>query len=160
MPSMRSRNCAITYILPVQSGSTRVLRAMQRTYSREEYLEKDCNNPRSETADQHYDGHHRRAFPGETEEDLEETLTLLDIGKYDGCSRFNIRRGRNTSSLAMKDAISEQEKGRRLAYLRKNSAQFRRRKHATWSEKHSRLVVQRCRGAKISGRVILPAIEL
>src|SRR5580693_412159 len=68
--------------LPVQSGSTRVLRAMQRTYSREEYLEKirmirGAKRAISITTDIIV------GFPGETDEDLAETLSLLDAVKYD-----------------------------------------------------------------------------
>src|ERR1700731_644662 len=59
--------------LPVQSGSTRVLRAMQRTYSREEYLEKiammrGAKRPIAITTDIIV------GFPGETESDFEETI--------------------------------------------------------------------------------------
>ncbi len=46
--------------LPVQSGSTRVLQAMQRTYSREEYLQKIAMIRGAEAVDQHYYGHYRR----------------------------------------------------------------------------------------------------
>src|SRR5690242_10285247 len=62
--------------LPVQSGSPRVLRAMQRTYSREEYLEKiammrNAKRPIAITTDIIV------GFPGETEDEFEETLGLL-----------------------------------------------------------------------------------
>src|SRR5229473_300927 len=64
--------------LPVQSGSTRVLRAMQRTYSREEYLEKialirGAKRPIGITTDIIV------GFPGETESEFEETLSLLEV---------------------------------------------------------------------------------
>src|SRR5260370_4204437 len=60
--------------LPVQSGSSRVLRAMQRTYSREEYLEKitmmrAANRPIAITTDVIV------GFPGDTEAELQETLS-------------------------------------------------------------------------------------
>src|SRR5262249_22054425 len=62
--------------LPVQSGSTRVLKAMARTYSRDEYLEKvelmhSAKRPISLTTDLIV------GFPGETEKEFEETLSLL-----------------------------------------------------------------------------------
>src|SRR6202795_2458610 len=68
--------------LPVQSGSTAVLRAMARTYTREEYLEKialmkAAKRPISITTDMIV------GFPGETERDFEETLSLLDEVQYD-----------------------------------------------------------------------------
>ena len=66
---------------------------MQRTYTREEYLEKiamirGAKRPISITTDIIV------GFPGETEADFEETLSLLDEVRYDGVFRSNIRRGR------------------------------------------------------------------
>ena len=102
--------------LPVQSGSTRVLRAMQRTYSREEYLEKiamirSAKRPISITTDIIV------GFPGETESEFEETLSLLDEVQYDSMFSFKYSPRPNTPSLSMNDCISEEEKGRRLAIL-------------------------------------------
>ena len=102
--------------LPVQSGSTRVLRAMLRTYTREEYLEKiamirGARRPISVTSDVIV------GFPGETEEDLEETLTLLDAVQYDGVFAFQYSPRPNTTAQRMPDAIPEDEKGRRLALV-------------------------------------------
>ena len=100
--------------LPVQSGSTRILREMLRTYTREEYLEKiamirEARRPISVTSDIIV------GFPGETEEDLEQTLSLLDIAQYDGVFAFQYSPRPNTSAQRMPDAIPEEEKGRRLA---------------------------------------------
>ena len=102
--------------LPVQSGSTRVLRAMLRTYTREEYLEKialirAARRTISVTSDIIV------GFPGETEEDFEETLSLLDVAQYDGVFAFQYSPRPNTSAQHMPDAIPEEEKGRRLARL-------------------------------------------
>src|SRR5262249_36505063 len=68
--------------LPVQSGSTRVLREMQRTYTREDYLEKvamirAAKRTIALTTDIIV------GFPGETEADLADTLSLLDAVQYD-----------------------------------------------------------------------------
>src|SRR6266853_1370945 len=102
--------------LPVQSGSTRVLRAMQRTYSREEYQEKiamirGAKRPISITTDIIV------GFPGETEYEFEETLSLLDEVQYDSMFSFKYSPRPNTPSLSMSDSISEEEKSRRLAIL-------------------------------------------
>ena len=109
--------------LPVQSGSTRVLRAMQRTYIREEYLEKialirGAKRPISITSDIIV------GFPGETDEDFDETLSLLDEVKYDNIFAFKYSPRPNTPSLAMKDAIPEEEKSRRLAALQKKQGEI------------------------------------
>ncbi len=102
--------------LPVQSGSTSVLRSMQRTYTREEYLEKvalirGAKREISITTDVIV------GFPGETEKDFEETLTLLDAAQYDLMFGFKYSPRPNTPSLKMEDAIPEEEKNRRLAVL-------------------------------------------
>src|SRR5579863_8885283 len=86
--------------LPVQSGSTRILRAMLRTYTREEYLEKiamirEARRPISVTSDIIV------GFPGETEEDLEETLSLLDAAQYDGVFAFQYSPRPNTTAQHM-----------------------------------------------------------
>ena len=102
--------------LPVQSGSTRVLRLMQRSYTREEYLEKiamirGARRPISITTDIIV------GFPGETAADFEETLSLLEAVQYDGMFSFKYSPRPNTLALAMKDPITEAEKGRRLGIL-------------------------------------------
>ena len=109
--------------LPVQSGSTKVLRAMQRTYTREEYLGKiamirEARRPIAITSDIIV------GFPGETESDLEETLSLLDEVKYNSIFAFKYSPRPNTPSLTMPDAIPEEEKGRRLAVLQENQREI------------------------------------
>jgi tRNA-2-methylthio-N6-dimethylallyladenosine synthase len=102
--------------LPVQSGSTRVLRAMQRIYSRDEYLKKiamirAAKRRTAITTDVIV------GFPGETEADFDETLSLLDEVKYDGVFSFKYSPRPNTPASSMADAIPEEEKSRRLALL-------------------------------------------
>jgi tRNA-2-methylthio-N6-dimethylallyladenosine synthase len=116
--------------LPVQSGSTRVLRAMQRTYSREEYLEKiamirGAKRAVSITTDIIV------GFPGETDADLRETLSLLDAVKYDAMFSFKYSPRPHTPSLAMSDAIPEEEKSRRLAVLQEKQREIQVARHAT-----------------------------
>jgi tRNA-2-methylthio-N6-dimethylallyladenosine synthase len=116
--------------LPVQSGSTKVLRAMARTYTREEYLEKialltGTTREISLTTDIIV------GFPGETEKDFEETLTLLDIAQYDGAFCFKYSPRPNTPSLKMVDAIPEEEKSRRLALLLEKQREIQRTRNET-----------------------------
>jgi tRNA-2-methylthio-N6-dimethylallyladenosine synthase len=116
--------------LPVQSGSTRVLRAMQRTYSREEYLEKitmlrGSGRPIGITTDIIV------GFPGETESEFEETLSLLEEVQYDGMFSFKYSPRPNTPSLSLSDSISEEEKGRRLAVLQDKQREIQAVKHAS-----------------------------
>jgi tRNA-2-methylthio-N6-dimethylallyladenosine synthase len=109
--------------LPVQSGSTRVLRAMRRTYTRDEYLEKialirTARRPISITSDVIV------GFPGETEADFAETLALLDLVGYDGVFAFTYSPRPNTDAREMPDAVPEEEKGRRLAALLERQRQI------------------------------------
>ncbi|HLK33301.1 MAG TPA: MiaB/RimO family radical SAM methylthiotransferase, partial [Terriglobales bacterium] len=102
--------------LPVQSGSTRVLGLMQRLYTREQYLEriawmKSARRPISITTDIIV------GFPGENEEDFEQTLSLLDAVGYDGVFSFKYSPRPNTPALKFIDHIPDQEKSRRLVVL-------------------------------------------
>jgi tRNA-2-methylthio-N6-dimethylallyladenosine synthase len=111
--------------LPVQSGSTAVLRAMARTYTRNEYLEKiammrAAKREISITTDIIV------GFPGETERDFEETLSLLDAAQYDGAFSFKYSPRPNTPSLKMEDVIPEEEKSRRLAILIERQREIQR----------------------------------
>ncbi|MGA7505596.1 MAG: MiaB/RimO family radical SAM methylthiotransferase [Candidatus Sulfotelmatobacter sp.] len=102
--------------LPVQSGSDKVLSAMQRLYTREQYLEriswmKSSKRQISITTDVIV------GFPGETEEDFNQTLGLLDEVGYDGVFSFKYSPRPNTPSLKLEDAIPDEEKSRRLEAL-------------------------------------------
>jgi len=102
--------------LPVQSGSDRVLNAMQRLYTRAQYLERiawmtAAKREISITSDMIV------GFPGETEGDFGETLSLLDEVGYDAVFAFKYSPRPNTPSLALDDAIPDEEKSRRLEVL-------------------------------------------
>ena len=102
--------------LPVQSGSTRVLDAMQRLYTREQYLEriswmKLAKRDIAITTDVIV------GFPGETDEEFEQTLSLLDDVLYDGIFSFKYSPRPNTPAVTLGDAIPDVEKARRLEVL-------------------------------------------
>jgi tRNA-2-methylthio-N6-dimethylallyladenosine synthase len=102
--------------LPVQSGSTRVLDAMQRLYSREQYLER-INWIRSARREISITTDVIVGFPGESEEDFGETLSLLDEVQYDGIFAFKYSPRPHTPALHLADPIADAEKARRLAVL-------------------------------------------
>ena len=109
--------------LPVQSGSSRVLERMRREYTRDDYLAKiewirSACRPISITTDIIV------GFPGETEKDFEETLTLLDTVQYDSLFSFKYSPRPHTPASQMDDAIPEEEKGRRLAALQDRQRQI------------------------------------
>ncbi len=115
--------------LPVQSGSSRVLAAMDRLYTRDEYLRriewiKSARRRYSLTTDIIV------GFPGETEADFEETLTLLDEVQYDSLFSFKYSERPNTAALAMGDRISEEEKQRRLVIVMEKQRAIQIRRNA------------------------------
>ncbi len=114
--------------LPVQSGSDPVLDAMQRLYTREQYLEriawiKAARREISITSDMIV------GFPGETEADFERTLGLLDEVEYDSIFCFKYSPRPNTPSLQLEDAIPEAEKSRRLIILQEKQREIQRRRY-------------------------------
>src|SRR5438045_4287476 len=114
--------------LPVQSGSTRVLDAMQRLYTREQYLEriswmKAAQREISITSDVIV------GFPGETEDDFQKTLSLLDEVEYDAVFAFKYSPRPNTPSIKMDDAIPDEEKSRRLAALLEKQREIQKRRN-------------------------------
>jgi tRNA-2-methylthio-N6-dimethylallyladenosine synthase len=117
--------------LPVQSGSTRVLEAMQRSYTREEYMRridwmKASSRPIAITTDIIV------GFPGETEADFEDTLDLLTAVEYDGIFSFKYSRRPNTPALKLDDHMTEEEKSRRLAIVQEHQRQIQIRRNAQY----------------------------
>ncbi|QNI34876.1 tRNA (N6-isopentenyl adenosine(37)-C2)-methylthiotransferase MiaB [Alloacidobacterium dinghuense] len=102
--------------LPVQSGSSDVLHMMQREYTRDWYLEriswiKAAKRQISMTTDVIV------GFPGETQADFEETITLLHAVQYDGVFAFKYSPRPNTPAVRMPDSISDEIKAERLQVL-------------------------------------------
>ena len=116
--------------LPVQSGSSRVLSAMAREYTREMYLERiewiraAKHRTISLTTDIIV------GFPGESEAEFEQTLTLLDEVQYDGVFSFKYSPRPNTPAIAMQNAIPEEEKTARLATLNERQREIQRANYA------------------------------
>jgi tRNA-2-methylthio-N6-dimethylallyladenosine synthase len=121
--------------LPVQSGSTRVLGLMQRQYTREQYMQR-IEWMKSARRDIAISTDIIVGFPGETEEDFQQTLGLLDEVEYDSIFSFKYSQRPNTPALSMGDHIPEDEKSRRLTILqeRQRAIQIRRNTRLVGSE--------------------------
>ena len=103
--------------LPVQSGSTRVLQAMRRRHTREEYLEL-LARLREAMPDIALSTDMIVGFPGETDEDFEQTLSLTAAARYHSMFSFKYSPRPNTLALKrMPDDVSEEEKTRRIVAL-------------------------------------------
>lgn len=117
--------------LPVQSGSTKILQAMQRQYTRDEYMRriewmKKARRDIAITTDIIV------GFPGETEHDFEETLNLLEEVEYDSMFIFKYSKRPNTAALAYEDHIPEEEKTRRLIVLQEKQRAIQIRRNAAY----------------------------
>jgi tRNA-2-methylthio-N6-dimethylallyladenosine synthase len=115
--------------LPVQSGSTRILKAMNREYSREDYLErigwiKNARRPISISTDIIV------GFPGETAEDLQLTIDLLNQVEYDCVFGFKYSGRPNTPALTMIDSIPDAEKAARLQVVLDRQREIQRVNYA------------------------------
>ena len=99
--------------LPVQSGSDRTLRRMKRGYSRDDYLEK-VELLRTKTPALALTTDIIIGFPGETERDFEETLSLIQEVGYDGAFIFKYSTRPHTPAARLSDQVPEEIKGRRL----------------------------------------------
>ena len=113
--------------LPVQSGSTRVLKAMRRTYNREDYLRcvamlRAANRPIELSTDIIV------GFPGETDEDFQQTLSLLDEVEYASVFSFKYSPRKGTPASVLPQ-ISEAEKGRRLIELQQRQREIQLRRN-------------------------------
>ena len=112
--------------LPVQSGSSKVLVAMRRSYTRDEYMDRialirAARRPITITTDIIV------GFPGETEADLEATLALQEEVQYDAIFGFKYSRRPNTAALELGDHIPEEEKTRRLAIVQERQREIQSR---------------------------------
>ncbi len=115
--------------LPVQSGSTSVLKAMRRGYTRKRYMEtidkiKAAARPIAITTDIIV------GFPGESEQDFQDTISLLDEVQYDSAFSFKYSPRPNTAALALEGEVPEEEKGRRLSYLQERQKLIQYNKNA------------------------------
>ncbi len=102
--------------LPVQSGSTRILKAMNRKYTRESYLE-TLDKLKKAVPEMVFTTDIIVGFPGETQEDFKETLELVEQVKYDSVFSFIYSKRPGTPACDMPDATSDKEKSERMSRL-------------------------------------------
>jgi tRNA-2-methylthio-N6-dimethylallyladenosine synthase len=137
--------------LPVQSGSSRILKAMNREYTREDYLEriswiKAARRPIAISTDI------IAGFPGETAEDLIQTMDLLNEVEYDCVFGFKYSGRPNTPALTMIDSIPEAEKARRLQVILDRQREIQRVNYAKHLGQIMEVMVEGANPAK--GQVI------
>ena len=115
--AMRDHENISRYLhLPVQSGSSRVLRRMKRLYTREKYLE-TVARIRAAIPAIHFSTDIIVGFPGETEEDFLETLSLIEEVRYGSLFAFKYSPRPGTPSLKIGPAMDDTIASERLQRL-------------------------------------------
>jgi tRNA-2-methylthio-N6-dimethylallyladenosine synthase len=113
--------------LPLQSGSSRILKAMKRTYNRERYMDRVAQI-REHVPDVALTTDIIVGFPGETEADFEETLEVVDEVGYDGAFTFAFSPRRGTPAAGYEGQVPhpvKRERMQRLVYLVQRRARER-----------------------------------
>ena len=109
--------------LPVQAGSNAVLQKMHRKYTRELYLEK-VDALRSFCPEIAISTDVIAGFPGETDQDFEQTMDLLETVRFHGSFSFKYSDRPNTRSAEFEDKVDEQVKGERLQRFQQRQDQI------------------------------------
>ncbi len=102
--------------IPLQSGSSRVLRSMRRQYSRDQFL-RIVERLRAHMPDVALTTDIIAGYPGETLDEHRETLSLMDEVRFDAGYLFAYSPRQGTLSAEMPETITEEEKQRRLAEI-------------------------------------------
>ena len=102
--------------LPVQSGSSRVLKAMNRNYSREKYLSL-VEKAKSLMPNLTLTSDIIVGFPSETYEEVQETISLIEKVRYQSLFTFIYSKRKGTPAAEMPDDVSKEEKGKRFREL-------------------------------------------
>jgi tRNA-2-methylthio-N6-dimethylallyladenosine synthase len=141
--------------LPVQSGSTRVLKDMRRRYTRESYLEL-IQQIREILPDVALSTDMIVGFPGETDADFEDTLSLTRLARFHSMFSFKYSPRPNTlASKRMPDDVSEDEKTRRIVALQALQRDIQSALHAQLVGQEVEVLVDaasRRRDTELSGR--------
>ena len=128
--------------LPVQSGSDRILKLMRRGHTRDDYLariERIKNSSRrlALTSDVIV------GFPGETEKDLQDTLSLIEQCSYDSLYIFKYSRRKGTPAANFTDTVSEAEKTARFLELERVQKQAQEKIYRSYIGQTVSVLVER-----------------
>ena len=137
--------------LPFQSGSSRVLKAMNRHYDREVYLQK-VNYAKSVMPELVLTSDVIVGFPGETEEEFEQTISLIRQVRYDSLFTFIFSPRTGTPAAKMEDPTPKEEKNRRFDKLCATQNAISEEIHASYIGKTFRCLVDGKDGDNLTAR--------
>lgn len=128
--------------LPVQSGSTRVLKAMRRGYQIEDYLRridliKNARRRLSLTSDIIV------GYPGETASEFAETMRLIEKCQYDGLYIFKYSERPGTPAAQLIDSVTKEEKGERFQALEELQGRIQKQIYAAYVGREVKVLVER-----------------
>ena len=137
--------------LPFQSGSSRVLKAMNRHYDREKYLAA-VNYAKSVMPELVLTSDVIVGFPGETEEEFEETLSLIEQVRYDALFTFIFSPRHGTPAASMEDPTPKEDKNRRFDQLCALQNRISEELHRAYIGKTMRCLVDGQDGDRLTAR--------
>ena len=117
--------------LPFQSGSSRVLKAMNRGYTRERYLDRIAAL-RERIPDIVLTSDVIVGFPGETQEDFEETMSLIEAVRYDALFTFQFSPRRGTPAEKLPDPMPPEQKSANFQRLLARQNEISAEKHRAY----------------------------
>ncbi|MBO5836770.1 MAG: radical SAM protein, partial [Oscillospiraceae bacterium] len=137
--------------LPFQSGSSRVLKAMNRHYDREKYLEL-VEYAKSVMPELVLTSDVIVGFPGETEEEFEQTISLIEKVRYDALFTFIFSPRVGTPAASMEDPTTKEEKNRRFDKLCAAQNAISEQIHADYVGKTMRCLIDGTDGDLLTAR--------
>jgi tRNA-2-methylthio-N6-dimethylallyladenosine synthase len=139
--------------LPVQSGSDRILRLMNRPYTRQQYTAK-VTLARNLLPDLNLTTDIMVGFPSETEQDFNNTLDLVRQVRFDFAYMFRFSQRRGTSAEGLRPKVSQSEAGKRLSALIETQNRITREKNREMIGRSLELLVESTepRGSGMLGR--------
>lgn len=129
--------------LPLQSGSDRVLKAMNRTYDMERYFS-IVEKLRLAVPDIAITSDIIVGFPGESDEDFEETMEALEKIRFDMVYSFNYSPREGTKASKMENTVSDDKKCERMTRLLKRQTEISREMNEKYLDTWQRVLIDSC----------------
>ena len=133
-------HCAHQLHLPVQAGNDRILRAMNRSYNREKYIHQ-VELARSYMPDLVLTTDIIVGFPGETDEEFEDTISLCELVRYDAMFTFIYSKRPGTPAANMPDPYTRKDKQKHFDRLMEVSNRISGEKHKEYEGKIVRVLI-------------------